>query len=74
MLKEGKIYLAKAENRELFLLPQMTNRHGLIAGATGTGKSVTLKVMAESFSEMGVPVFLADVKGDLGGCVKAGFC
>ena len=72
MLKEGKIYLAKAENRELFLLPQMTNRHGLIAGATGTGKTVTMKVMAESFSDMGVPVFLADVKGDLSGMCLPG--
>ena len=72
MLKEGKIYLAKAENRELFLLPQMTNRHGLIAGATGTGKTVTMKVMAESFSDLGVPVFLADVKGDLSGMCLPG--
>ena len=55
-----------------FLLPKMANRHGLIAGATGTGKTVTLKVMAESFSDLGVPVFLADVKGDLSGCVKPG--
>ena len=50
----------------------MANRHGLIAGATGTGKTVTLKVVAESFSDMGVPVFLADIKGDLAGCVSAG--
>ena len=50
----------------------MANRHGLIAGATGTGKTVTLKVLAESFSDMGVPVFLADVKGDLSGMVKEG--
>ena len=61
MLKDGKIVLAKTEDRELFLLPQMTNRHGLIAGATGTGKTATMKVMAESFSDLGVPVFLADV-------------
>ena len=47
----------------------MANRHGLIAGATGTGKTVTLKVMAESFSDMGVPVFLADVKGDIAGMI-----
>ncbi len=54
------------------IIPKMANRHGLIAGATGTGKTVTLKVLAESFSDMGVPVFLADVKGDLAGMVKAG--
>lgn len=50
----------------------MANRHGLIAGATGTGKTVTLKVLAESFSEMGVPVFLADVKGDLASLASEG--
>ena len=54
------------------IIPKMANRHGLIAGATGTGKSVTLKVLAESFSDMGVPVFLADVKGDLAGMMKSG--
>ena len=54
------------------ILPAMANRHGLICGATGTGKTITLKVMAESFSSIGVPVFLADVKGDLSGCVKPG--
>ena len=52
---------------ELYLLPGMANRHGLVAGATGTGKTVTLQVMAESFSRIGVPVFAADVKGDLSG-------
>ncbi len=51
----------------IFLLPKMANRHGLIAGATGTGKTVTLRVLAEQFSSMGVPVFMADVKGDLSG-------
>ena len=45
----------------------MVNRHGLVAGATGTGKTVTLKVMAETFSDMGIPVFMADVKGDIAG-------
>ena len=50
----------------------MANRHGLIAGATGTGKTVSLKVLAEQFSEQGVPVFLADVKGDLSGLAHAG--
>ena len=71
MLKDGKLLIGKGET-ETFILPGMANRHGLISGATGTGKTITLKVMAESFSDMGVPVFLADVKGDLGGCVKAG--
>jgi DNA helicase HerA-like ATPase len=54
------------------LLPRMANRHGLIAGATGTGKTVTLRVMAESFSRIGVPVFMADVKGDLSGIAHPG--
>ena len=71
MLKDGNILVGKG-NTEAYILPSMANRHGLIAGATGTGKTITLKVMAESFSDMGVPVFLADVKGDLAGCVKAG--
>jgi DNA helicase HerA-like ATPase len=57
---------------ELYFLPQMANRHGLIAGATGTGKTVTLRTLAENFSAIGVPVFLADVKGDLGGLAKPG--
>ncbi len=57
---------------DLFLLPQMANRHGLIAGATGTGKTVTLQVLAENFSNLGVPVFMADVKGDLAGLSQPG--
>ena len=57
---------------DLVLLPRMANRHGLVAGATGTGKTVTLRTMAERFSAIGVPVFLADVKGDLPGLCKAG--
>jgi DNA helicase HerA-like ATPase len=57
---------------ESFLLPRMSNRHGLISGATGTGKTVTLQKLAESFSRMGTPVFLADVKGDLSGLSAAG--
>lgn len=56
----------------LYLLPKMANRHGLIAGATGTGKTVTLQSIAESFSRMGVPVFMADVKGDLAGISQVG--
>jgi hypothetical protein len=71
MNNAGEILLAKGKN-ELSILTQMANRHGLIAGATGTGKTVTLRVMAEHFSEIGVPVFMADVKGDLGGIATAG--
>ena len=71
MVSDKKIWLAQSD-KNLFLLPQMANRHGLIAGATGTGKTVTMKVMAESFSDMGVPVFLADVKGDLSGMCRPG--
>jgi uncharacterized protein len=56
----------------LYLLPQMANRHGLAAGATGTGKTVTLQVMAEAFSRIGVPVFAADIKGDLSGISQPG--
>jgi uncharacterized protein len=59
-------------SREHSMLPQMANRHGLVAGATGTGKTVTLRVIAESFSRIGVPVFMADVKGDLSGIARAG--
>jgi DNA helicase HerA-like ATPase len=61
-----------ADGRELGLLPALANRHGLIAGATGTGKTVTLQVIAEHFSRIGVPVFLADVKGDLAGIAAPG--
>src|SRR5512140_555428 len=57
---------------DVVLLPQLANRHGLVAGATGTGKTVTLRVMAEGFSRAGVPVFLADVKGDLSGLARPG--
>jgi DNA helicase HerA-like ATPase len=57
---------------DLALLPALANRHGLVAGATGTGKTVTLRVLAEGFSRSGVPVFLADVKGDLSGLVRPG--
>ena len=73
MIRDGKIWIANTESGQpVYLLPKMTNRHGLIAGATGTGKTITLKVLAESFSDMGVPVFLADVKGDLAGMLEAG--
>ncbi len=65
------LLIAKGE-KDLFLLPKMANRHGLVAGATGTGKTVSLQVMAESLSRIGVPVFMADVKGDLAGVSRPG--
>lgn len=71
MYIDGKV-LAAQSDKNLFLLPSMANRHGLIAGATGTGKTITMKVLAESFSDMGVPVFLSDVKGDLSGMCRRG--
>lgn len=73
MLVNNQLLIGKTEDKkELAILPQMTNRHGLITGASGSGKTVTLKVMAESFSDAGVPVFLADVKGDLAGTAVKG--
>jgi len=66
------LYLAKSDDAYPALLPQMANRHGLITGATGTGKTVTLQSMAERLSYAGVPVFMADVKGDLSGAGAAG--
>ena len=71
MYTDNKIWIAKGE-QPVYLLPKMANRHGLVAGATGTGKTITLKVLAESFSDLGVPVFLADVKGDLSGTCEPG--
>ena len=71
MVKDEKIWVAKSD-KDIYLLPKMANRHGLIAGATGTGKTVTMKVLAESFSSMGVPVFFSDVKGDLSGMCMQG--
>ncbi len=69
----GPLPIASGKGRkEIALLPGMANRHGLIAGATGTGKTVTLRVLAERFSAIGVPVFLADVKGDLSGIPRPG--
>ena len=67
MYHKGKIWIGNSGDEKIYIYPKMANRHGLIAGATGTGKTVTLKVLAESFSDAGVPVFLADVKGDLAG-------
>ncbi|MEG0564861.1 MAG: helicase HerA-like domain-containing protein [Hungatella sp.] len=72
MFYEGKVWIAKSGDHQVSILPKMANRHGLIAGATGTGKTITLKVLAESFSDAGVPVFLADVKGDLAGMCQPG--
>jgi DNA helicase HerA-like ATPase len=66
------IVVAKNSHHELLLLPQLLNRHGCITGATGTGKTVSLQVIAHALSEIGVPVFMADVKGDLSGMAKAG--
>ena len=71
MNSENKVLLGMLGDTPIGLYTKMANRHGMIAGATGTGKTVTLKVMAEEFSAIGVPVFLADVKGDLSGiCAK----
>ncbi|OGD25734.1 MAG: ATP-binding protein [Candidatus Aminicenantes bacterium RBG_19FT_COMBO_65_30] len=70
MALEGML-IARRE-KDLLLLPRMANRHGLVAGATGTGKTVSLQVMAEHFSRIGVPVFMADVKGDLAGISRPG--
>ncbi len=72
MYKDGKIWIGNSDNGKIFIYPKMANRHGLIAGATGTGKTVTLRVLAESFSELGVPVFFADVKGDLAPMCREG--
>ena len=73
MFVNEKILIGKSEDgAELAILPKMANRHGLITGASGSGKTITLKVMAESFSDAGVPVFVADVKGDLAGTALEG--
>ena len=72
MSQNAEPILVARSQKDVFLLPQMANRHGLIAGATGTGKTVTLQTLAENFSRMGVPVFMADVKSDLTGLSQAG--
>ena len=72
---ENKILIGKSATKlteQTFLLGAMSNRHGLVAGATGTGKTITLQKLAEGFSQMGVPVFMADIKGDLSGLAVAG--
>jgi uncharacterized protein len=68
---ESRLFVAHAKN-PIFINPKMINRHGLIAGATGTGKTVSLQVLAETFSELGVPCFMADMKGDLSGVSQTG--
>ena len=70
--KERGLYIAHCSNGALSINPKMANRHGLIAGATGTGKTVTLQVIAESFCQAGVPCFMADMKGDLSGISQVG--
>ena len=73
MYTENKqLYIAHCDNGPIYMAGKMANRHGLIAGATGTGKTVTLQVLAESFSQAGVPCFMADMKGDLSGISQAG--
>ncbi len=71
MYIDGKLQIAKG-TEPVYLLPKLANRHGLITGATGTGKTVTLKTIAQSMSDAGIPVFLADVKGDVSGVAVAG--
>jgi DNA helicase HerA-like ATPase len=71
MQDTSEIFIGKGE-QDIYLLPRLANRHGLIAGATGTGKTVSLQILAEEFSRRGVPVFMADVKGDLSGISQAG--
>ena len=70
--QENGLYIAHCENGPLSIIGKMANRHGLVAGATGTGKTVTLQVIAESFCQAGVPCFMADMKGDLSGISQAG--
>lgn len=72
MYRNNKILIGKNYGEELYILPQMANRHGIITGASGSGKTTTVKVMAESFSSAGVPVFYVDVKGDLASICKTG--
>lgn len=72
LIMNAEPILVAKDKSEIYLLPQMANRHGLIAGATGTGKTITLQVLAENFSRLGVPVFMADVKGDLAGISRTG--
>ena len=70
--EDNQLYIAHCDNGPIYMVGKMANRHGLIAGATGTGKTVTLQVLAESFCQAGVPCFMADMKGDLSGISQAG--
>ena len=72
MYKDSQLYVAHSANGPINIIGKMANRHGLIAGATGTGKTVTLQVLAETFSQAGVPCFMADMKGDLSGISQTG--
>ena len=72
MYKEQQLYVAHSAEGPIHIIGRMANRHGLIAGATGTGKTVTLQVLAETFSQAGVPCFMADMKGDLSGISQTG--
>jgi hypothetical protein len=72
MYRNDKVLIGKSNDKELSILLEKANRHGLITGASGSGKTVTSKVMAESFSDAGIPVFLADVKGDMAGTALCG--
>ena len=72
MYTQEGIYLGLADGQPVMMNTKMANRHGLIAGASGTGKTITMKVLAESFSDAGVPVFLCDVKGDVSGLCEPG--
>ena len=69
---ENLMYVAHCDNGPIYINPKMLNRHGLVAGATGTGKTVTLQVLAETFSQAGIPCFMADMKGDLSGISQTG--
>ena len=71
-IQDRGLYIAHCENKDVSIIGKMANRHGLIAGATGTGKTVTLQVLAETFSQAGVPCFMADMKGDLSGISQEG--
>ena len=72
MNNKTQLTIGGANGKLISQLAKLSNRHGMIAGATGTGKTVTLQILAEGFSQLGVPVFVADIKGDLSGLAKAG--
>ena len=70
--EQNLAWIASSDGKPIYLVPKMANRHGIVAGATGTGKTVTIKVMAEAFSDMGTAVFMSDVKGDVSGMINPG--